>query len=559
MGSFPVSFWRWIPGFWRNFVWGLLIAAVLYGLDRVALTNNIRGWSMDLMIRANASLAPLSSRFFQPDSPKFAYFDMSKLNIGKPDRGKKTCLSPSSEDGCKKSVDETPYDNLLKLIQFAAAGRAEIIIVAADIEQTQNNQEAGRALREYVLNYPSHAPPLIFTRPVNRSSENGQSGAREFLSTILDEVKRPNVHFARPSFYPDSKDGIVRRWALLEQGCLHGKGLALPSVQLLALALLRDRKEGGARNLSDLQASLNANRPFGCATGERVNAVRRPVVMGNEIFRQQRAAERLVYSFYWPQTGRKTADLATIPADLVADGKFSDLSRLTGRISLIGTNSASLSDLYRTPVGLMPTILVTANGIRSLSLYGQVERPLLHVRLLFMLSFITVLSFVFSGKWRLAKLLIAFVLAVLFFQPLGLLLFKYGMWFDFGVLLLGIGLLYAVSVHFEWRELKNSYAKTQGPADNADNVSVGEVGGSIASENAGKTALNTNVSKELCKKPLSGAREVTVQLYPAKNGGFRVETSLLGEEVAEFELGPGDVKRFSDGFILALKQTKPFG
>ena len=88
------------------------------------------------------------------------------------------------------------------------------------------------------------APPLILMRAKRHKAEEQNEALGEFRDTIFTGLDRPNIHFAQPFFQRDKKDGVVRNWILFNQGCFKGRGLALPSVQLLAYALLKDRRRG---------------------------------------------------------------------------------------------------------------------------------------------------------------------------------------------------------------------------------------------------------------------------------------------------------------------------
>ena len=125
-----------------------------------------------------------------------------------------------------------------------------------------------------------------------------------------------------------------------------------------------------------------------------------------------------------------------------------------GHVTLIGASYGASHDLHLTPLGLMPGTLIILNAIKSLSLFEQISPPPLYIRLAFLLSFITLMSYVFSRFGNLVKLLVVSVLVFIFFVPISFWFFKYGVWFDFGILLLGIKLQHSVSEFLEVRELK---------------------------------------------------------------------------------------------------------
>ena len=69
---------------------------------------------------------------------------------------------------------------------------------------------------------------------------------------------------------------------------------------------------------------MHANRPSGCGPSDKFRPLKRPVVIGQTVFRQQRLGERLIYSIPWPKSGPESRDLKSIPAIFVTDRGFKD-------------------------------------------------------------------------------------------------------------------------------------------------------------------------------------------------------------------------------------------
>ncbi|MCF6199171.1 MAG: CHASE2 domain-containing protein [Hyphomicrobiaceae bacterium] len=501
---------------------GLLIIGALLSLDGTAIVKNWEDWAVDVMIRLNSSLARMTGERHGRADLEFTFLDMDEHSFR------------------AKSWNEpfhVPRDKLLKLIEFAEKGKASMIVVDVNLGKKGINPDADKALVDYILNYPESAPPLILMRAKqNKAGQpNGDLGA--FRATIFAGLNRTNIHFAQPLFQRDKKDGVVRNWILFNQGCFKGRGLALPSVQLLAYALLKDRREGGTKNIGDLNASMHANRPFGCSPGEKNVRIRRPVVIGKTVFRQQRLGERLIYSIPWPKTGPDSRDLKSIPAIFVTDRGFKDVSDVAGRVTLIGASYGASHDLHLTPLGLMPGTLIILNAIKSLNLFEQISPPPLYIRLAFLLSFITLMSYVFSRFGNLVKFLVVTAIVFIFFVPISFWFFKYGVWFDFGILLLGIKLQHSVSEFLEVRELKRLRTHMQ----HVEQVTTDQ------------TDSRDMITPAPGEKHKSNEVDVHVRVKRAKDGTFLIKTASNGAATREFELDVDGLKQFPDGYLLALK------
>lgn len=226
-----VAFWRRIPGFWQNFVAGLIIIGLLLSLDKLQIVKDWEDWAVDVMIRLNVKLARMTGFHHGRSDLNFTFLDMDE----------KSFLHENWNEPF-----HVPREKLLKLIQFAVKGKASLIVVDVDLSKAGSDASADKALIDFIATYPASAPPLIFMR-TKRSHQTGQlAGLGEFKETIFKGIERPNVHFARPLFRRTKKDSVVRSWHLLDQGCFKGEGKAVPSVQLLTYALLKDRQNGGA-------------------------------------------------------------------------------------------------------------------------------------------------------------------------------------------------------------------------------------------------------------------------------------------------------------------------
>ncbi|MCP4933822.1 MAG: CHASE2 domain-containing protein [bacterium] len=517
------AFWRRVPGFWQNFIAGLLIIGALLSLDRTAVVKHWEDWAVDIMIRLNSSLDRMTGERRGRTDLQFTFLDMDEHSF---------------RDKSWNEPFHVPRDKVLKLIEFAVEGKASIIVVDVNFSKKGTDPDADRALVDYVANYPSSAPPLILMRAKRNQEGSGSADLGEFRKTIFAGIKHSNVHFAQPLFRRDRHDGVVRSWILFDQGCFGGQGLSVPSVQLLSYALLKDRHGGGRQNLLDLDASMSANAPTTCNSSKKLNYNLRPVILGKTVFRQQRLGERLIYSIPWPKSSHVSSDLATIPAVFVTDRGFKNYEEVTDRITLIGASYGASHDLHLTPLGLMPGTLIILNAIKSLSLFDQIQPPPLYIRLAFLITFITVLSYVFSKYSNVIKLLVISTMVFVFFVPISFWFFKYGVWFDFGILLLGIKLQHTASEFLEVRELKRLRSELLAFKSNKS-VSGDSQSVSVPAE------FNYSDPDEM---------EVQVRLKRNKDGSFRVKAFPAGLSSAEFEIAPQGLKKKQSGYVLDLKR-----
>jgi CHASE2 domain-containing sensor protein len=520
------AFWRRVPGFWQNFIAGLLIIGALLSLDRLQMVKDWEDWAVDTMIRLNVQLARMTGGRQGRTDLEFTFLDMDEFSF---------------RDKTWNEPYHVPRDKVLKLIQFAVKGKASLIFVDVDFSKKGTDPAADTALIDYIDNYPRSAPPLILLRAKRNAEGEESTSIGEFRETIFGDKQHSNIHYAQPLFRRDKKDGVVRSWLLFDQGCYRGRGIALPSVQLLAYALLKDIQAGGSQYIVDLDASMRNNSPSSCDVDRKMGSFKRPIILGKTIFKQQRLGERLIYSIPWPKSGGDSSDLTEIHAVFVTDRNYKNYEEVTDRITLIGASYGASHDLHHTPLGLMPGSLIILNAIKSLSLFDQITPPPLYIRLAFLLGFITVLSYVFSKYSNFIKLLVVSALVFVFFVPISFWLFKYGVWFDFGILLLGIKLQHSASEFFEVRELKRLRSKMR-------EIELAHKALSDSSLGAVSEFDNNSDSDDM---------ELRVRLRRNKDGSYRVKAAPVGGLVSEFDIGADGLTKKADGFLLDLKAHDP--
>lgn len=498
--------------FWQNLIVGLVVAGLLLALRDSALLRRGDEIASDLAMRLNVSLARMTGAARGQPDLAFTVIDPDVAAAGATEAG----------------PESVPLrrDRLQQLIGFAADARAALIVVDADLGQPGVDPTADTALRDYLAGYPADAPPLILLRWPRRADPGGDAAPVEFGGTVVGEPTARNVFFAAPAFAADPRDGVVRRWQLVQQGCHKGGGLALTSVPLAARALLRDRLAGGDRNASDLRASVGANTPTGCDSGSPRIAVKRPVVVGGALLEQPAEGERLIFTLPWDRTGVAAPDLRVLPAAATGDPQA-----VAGRIVLIAGSGAT-RDLQRTPLGPMPNGFVMLNGIKSLALFGPMTPLPDTARLAVLLGFVVLLAWLFAAYGNLLKVMAATLLALIFFVPLAFWFFRYGLWFDFIALLLAIKAGHSLSKVLEVRALRRRLAE---------------------SEAAAAAAGETPAPADSAPAAAAGEQRLEVRLRRMPDGGYIAATGAPAGGDMRFEVAADGLRRDGDDYQLCLR------
>jgi CHASE2 domain-containing sensor protein len=381
-----------------------------------------------------------------------------------------------------------PRDKLELLIRFALGARAKLVIV--DIELTKYvgpirkpsaaadspkpAPDPDEELRAYLEAYSRDAIrsptdsriPLIFVRTIGRplrptqlqpfvverdeSDDDPLVFREERPSEFLESVVTPSpvLHWASSLIERDD-DGVLRDWRLFEPTCLQHEANAVPSVALLAWALLREPRlddvpfsvhrfrtelrrrfsppAGYCRTELDA-AVLAAERTTGRAWRLHDPWLNRPVVLSTK---PTNLEHRIFYKFH---PGSVQADwFSRVRASLITDPQADrPLSSewLAGKVVVIGASYGTANDLHATPLGEMPGALVVINEINALLEYGQIQEIGARARWGMLLALIVAFSLSFSyftKTWgtRVARLLVNVILV-----PVSLWFFQYGWWLD---------------------------------------------------------------------------------------------------------------------------------
>jgi CHASE2 domain-containing sensor protein len=379
-----------------------------------------------------------------------------------------------------------PRDKLLDLIRFAAEAPANLLVI--DVELAKHVPLGGRApsvpatrserpeavdpdsaLAAYLRRYPgpqrtatgtqSHAsfPHMIFARTIGPralsgagpQSASGVAALREERPSefLEDVVSVSNVlHWASPLSDRDD-DGLVRNWRLFEPTCLDRTPHAIPSMALLAWAVLRTPlMSQGAFSPASFEAELRrrfAPSPAACVPDDLSSVAPNTASSEHWVLYDGTLRKRLVLSsrpsdleqriFYKFQSSSSLADsFSRVPALLITERNNQPLSPelVAGKTVVIGSSYEAGKDLHQTPIGEMSGAMVVINQINALMEFGQFQEVNRGIRWAGLLALIMIFSLSFSfftTTWG-AQVSTLILNAVLL--PLSLWLFQYGWWLD---------------------------------------------------------------------------------------------------------------------------------
>lgn len=296
--------------------------------------------------------------------------------------------------------------------------------------------------------HPAAAPTLA---DESEASDEGPLVFREERpSEFLEGVVTPSpvLHWAS-SLIERDEDGVLRDWRLFEPTCLKQEANAVPSVALLAWALLRKPQ------LSDVPFSVHRFRtelqrrfspPAGycrAASNDAVLSSERTTgrswrlgdpVLNKSLVLSTKPTNLEHRIFYKYHPGSVQADwYSRVRASLVTDPQPSrplSTEWLMGKVVVIGASFATANDAHATPLGEMPGALVVVNEINALLEFGQIQEMGARTKWAVLLALIVAFSLSFSyftKTWgtRVARLLVNAILV-----PVSLWFFQYGWWLD---------------------------------------------------------------------------------------------------------------------------------
>jgi len=423
-----------------NVAIGVVIAIAVHTFHDSAIISRTENIAMDFMINWSQGMVSDDSK-----AVPFVFIDIDEQSY-----------QAWGEPGT------IPKDKLALLLKFANSGDPSIVVVDVDSsvrgkkyseEESEINSliAAVRGSGDESRSLANPTPLNLFVRGFRKRLDN-QSIYPEVKKSVLESTLDPElgVHSASPLFERDLYDHRVRRWRLLETACSEDSGVVIPSVQLITVANLYLK----STSLNPLYEALQTHRPLTCNSPP---ANPEPdVMLGTEkiILLADRLNDRIIYKLPWAQGSfdsnriesvqhkGKTVPLAIrLSADTVAKNiERLDPALLDDRIVVIGSSFSENRDSYLTPVGAMPGAVVLINAIHSLLQYGQIQRPATWIIFCIEIVLILVVSVLFAMLGSYAAKVVSGLIVLVLLLPATFTLFKYGVWLDFALPLIGVQL-----------------------------------------------------------------------------------------------------------------------
>jgi CHASE2 domain-containing sensor protein len=466
--------WRKLPRFWRRLAWSLFIGLAIEGLLQLM---SGAGWRRDL---ENASIDGLM---------RFA----SQTNISWQREARAAFTFIDIDEASYAAWQEplfTPRDELLQLIQFAARQRPRLVVVDVELARTTGakNQPSDEDTRlaSYLLNYPASAktdsdgnkpeewPPILLARSFRQPRDASTAGCLEARPSFVDEkTKLPaSVRWASVKFGQED-DGVIRHWRLWERLCGGSEPQFLPSVELQAASILRDRANGelnlekGFREFAKDCGDCGEAEPASeeCSSSRYEGPA---LQIGNWKIQagRSRISQRVLFSIPWKREGDRTGwpvvrvtggaaegtpILYRIPAISITKpgpGGQPPEDAFKDRVVVIGGSFADSGDIHATPLGEMPGSLILINAISSLGENGQLRPPPCWSKYALLVILIVMMSAIFTEWPRFWAMLICAGIIIGGLLPVSFYAFRRGWWIDFAIPLVAV-LLHNLAAEFE--------------------------------------------------------------------------------------------------------------
>ena len=432
---------RWVP-FWRrlaiNMVIGLLILLFLqFFVVDSRFMHETEDLGVDWVMKMRRDTAPVK------EAPSFVFLDIAEETYQK-----------------WQEPFLTPRDKLLKLLKFTVKGQPQMIIVDIDLSYPSNHpseeslpkpdQDLYDFFAQYETNYclKTKCPHILLARRFKpRKSQNDYFEQRlSFLEVAVANAQ--HIHWASTLFDLE-RDNVLRRWRLWEMTCSKNQPAVIPSMQLLAVALVKNPTAGNIQ----ITSKINEIKSTDCRNANTMTPMGHFLLGDLKIhFSPTRLHRRIIYNISWQ--GVTHHILSTQAVHKITDNNQPiDNEFLQGSITVIGGSYMDSRDIYATPIGRMPGAMVIINAIHSLLQYGELKTLSLWEMLLIQAALIFLMSLVFAYfKNVFLGNLLSVALIILLMVPLSFLLFEYGVWLNFAITLLILELFQKAIDH---RELVN--------------------------------------------------------------------------------------------------------
>lgn len=380
----------------------------------------------------------------------------------------------------------TPRDKIKNLIAAAVQGQAKLVVVDYDLSRSIP-VEAGaplhsddQALKDYLASYASEhcqanksCPPIILLRTFQSSSKSIPILRVSFLDEAVQQ-SAPYVQWGTAVFYRSIYDQYVRRWRLWDTVCIENQPAVIPSIELLAAALIRNKYPltEGTSSLTPTQTQMLLKKrlaefqPENCQHKKELAELPTQIEIGELIVNTDKRGihQRVIFSLSWLVEGKppelphlqfdksntpppiltilSARNYAKLPVDTNKINVFQD------KVVILGTSSSRGRDIYLTPLGKMPGAMIIINAIHSLLEYEMIESVPLWAQHIGMVLLILMMSWLFTRSGSFVAMLLSGGVIIFLLLPITIALFRYGVWLDFALPLLVVQ-FYRMATNFD--------------------------------------------------------------------------------------------------------------
>ena len=392
--------------FQKNVLIGIAIAIVIHLAHGTNYLKELEDGAMDTMMQLNQSTQRM---FGKTDAlAGYVFIDISQStykNWGEP--------------------WHTPRQYLKQLIEFASQGAALVIVdIALDKRGIEPSHD--QRLVDYLKHYKG--APLIMVETLEPQDSDTQNPIAK-PAFFKQHINNTNIHWAMPIFKVD-KDHAIRHWMLAIIYCEQGVLQAMPSVQLLADILLNNQHP---KNV--LQPVQDYISQYNCNTNEKphlpaINYQNRTIY-----FDDHGPGQRLLYSL---KEGNQ--EFSHLSPRVIINNPNPPLNTVKNKVVIIGASHALSADIHSTPLGDMPGSMILLNAIKSLHEWGEISAPPWWVKLLIELVLIIGMAYTYARMKSIKASLLVSTGILLTLCPISFYFFKYGVWVDFALPLIGMQL-----------------------------------------------------------------------------------------------------------------------
>lgn len=436
-----------------NCLVGIVIALILHFTHHLSFISEAENLAMDLMMHVNQGTSRMSGSDDRSDHLAYTFLDI--------------------DEDTYRLWDEPfhiPRDKLKQLIEHAETGQAKAILIDVDLAKDSDDADV---LIEYLKNYKEKFPPLFLLRSFYPASKFTNQDEYFVRNSMFDKIELgENIHWVQPLFKMDEYDQTVRYWHLYKVGCLdEDKPVVIPSFQLLLDVLLTHKDD-----MRYVETQLDRLAPETCGDineynldGDLTYGSKKISLLSDE---HSRIGERIIYTLPYLKKSANPREYIWQPAHVIteSDSKIS-ASSVEGRVVVIGASFKGSRDIYKTPIGTMPGAMIIMNAVKSFNAFGQTSTPGLFVKLVIELVLIVMMAFLFMNMSSFKAATVTGLLIVFLLVPISFYFFKYGVWVDFAVPLLGMQMH---QIYAEYEESVRNSKNLKDTLGNRSNVDASD-------------------------------------------------------------------------------------